>query len=77
MKIEIRIEQIAGRERPVLFFPDEIERDKSIGAFSEAEGHVLASRAYMRRCRKPENPTERAEAWGVLERYARFSKSHE
>jgi len=77
MKIEIRFEQINGAGRPVLFFPDEVERDKSIVAFSEAEGHVLASRAYMRRCRKPESPTERAEAWAVLERYSRFAKSHE
>lgn len=77
MKIEVRIEQISGRERPILFFPDIVERDKSIGAFSEAEGHVSASRAYMRRCRKPENPSEYAEAWAVLERYSRFAKSHE
>lgn len=77
MKIEIRFEQIGGRERPILFFTDEVERDKSIGAFSEAEGHVQSSRAYLRQCRKPENPTERAEAWAVLERYSRFAKSHE
>jgi hypothetical protein len=77
MRIDIRIEQINGAARPVLFFPDDIERDKSIGAFSEAEGHVLASRAYMRGCKKPESPTERAEAWAVLERYSRFAKSHE
>lgn len=77
MKIEIRFEQIGDRERPIVFFPDEVERDKQIAAYSEAEGHVLASRAYMRRCRKPETPTDRAEAWGILERYARFAKSHE
>jgi len=77
MKIEIRFEQIGGRERPIIFFPDEVERDKQIGAYSEAEGHVLSSRAYMRRCRKPENLTERVEAWAVLERYSRFAKSHE
>jgi hypothetical protein len=77
MKIEIRFEQINGTARPVLFFPDEVERDKSIGAFSEAEGHVQSSRAYMRRCRKPENQTDRAEAWAVLERYSRLAKSHE
>lgn len=77
MKIEVRFEQIGGRERPILFFTDEVERDKSIGAFSEAEGHVHSSRAYLRRCRKPENPTDRAEAWAVLERYSRFAKSHE
>lgn len=77
MKIEIRFEQIEGRERPILFFTDEIERDKSIGAFSEIEGHIQSSRAYLRRCRKPENSTDRTEAWAVLERYSRFAKSHE
>jgi len=77
MKIEVRIEQIGGRDRPILFFTDEVERDKSIGAFSEADGHVQSSRAYLRRCRKPETPSERAEAWGVLEHYSRFAKSHE
>lgn len=71
MKIEIRIEQIADRARPVLFFPDQIERDKSILAFSEVDGTMTASRAYMRRCRKPESPTEMSEAWAALERYSR------
>ena len=77
MKIEVKFEQIEGRERPIIFFPDEIERDKQISAFSEAEGHVLSSRGYMRRCRKPETPTERVEAWVFLERYSRATKSHE
>lgn len=77
MKIEIRFEQINGAERPILFFTDEVERDKSIGAYSVAEGHVQSSRAYLRRCRKPESPTDRAMAWAVLEQYSRFAKSHE
>jgi hypothetical protein len=77
MRIDIRIEQIGGRGRPVLFFPDEVERDKSIGCYSEAEGHSSAVRAYLRQCKKPESPSERAEAWAVLERYSRAAKSHE
>ena len=77
MKIEARIESIQGRECPILFFTDEVERDKTIGAFSEVEGHVLSSRGYMRRCRKPETPTERANIWAVLERYSRAAKSRE
>jgi len=77
MKIEARFEQIQGRERPILFFTDEVERDKSIAAYSEVEGHVESSRAYMRRCRKPETSDDRAEIWSVLERYSRFAKNHE
>lgn len=77
MKIEARFEQIGGRERPILFFTDEVERDKTIACYSESDGHSWAARAYLRQCRKPESPTERAEAWGVLERYSRFAKSHE
>lgn len=77
MKIEIRFEQIGGRARPIIFFTDEVERDKSINAYSEADGHVQSSRAYLRRCQKPENPSERAQAWEALEKYSRFAKSHE
>lgn len=71
MKIEARFEQIGGRERPVLFFCDEVNRDKSIEAFSEAEGHVSASRAYMRRCRKPERNEDFVVLFGFLARYFR------
>lgn len=74
MKIEIRFEQIGGRECPILFFTDEIERDKSIGAFSEAEGHVQSSRAYLRKCRKPASAFDFSEAWGILERYSRWAQ---
>lgn len=70
MKIEARFEQINGTERPVFFFPNEVERDKTIGAYSEAEGHVTASRAYMRRCRKPETEADLARIWSALARYA-------
>lgn len=74
MKIEIRFEQIGGRERPILFFTDEVERDKSIGAFSEAEGHVQSSRAYLRKCRKPASASDFFEVWGILERYSRWAQ---
>lgn len=69
MKIEARFETIAGRVSPVLFFPDEIERDKTIGAFSEREGHVSASRAYMRQCKPPATESEYLACFQVLRRY--------
>lgn len=71
MKIDIRIEQIGGRGRPVLFFPDEVENNRQILAFSEVDGTMTASRSYMRGCKKPESPTEMSEAWAALERYSR------
>lgn len=70
MRIDARFETINGSERPVFFFSDEIERDKTIGGYSEAEGHITASRAYMRRCRKPETSEDLAQIWAALARYA-------
>jgi hypothetical protein len=58
MKIETRLETIGGQLVPVLFFPDEIERDKTISVYSLREGHSSASRSYMRGCKKPETPDE-------------------
>jgi hypothetical protein len=69
MKIEAKLETIEGQLVPVLFFPDEIERDKTIGAFSEREGHVSASRAYMRRCKPPATESEYLACFQVLRRY--------
>ena len=69
MKIDARIETIEGQLVPVLFFPDEIERDKTISAFSEAEGHSTASRAYMRRCKAPSSEGEYLACYQVLRRY--------
>ncbi len=69
MKIDARLESVAGQLVPVLFFPDEVERDKSIGAFSEREGHVSASRAYMRQCKPPSTESEYLACFQVLRRY--------
>ena len=69
MKIEAKLETIAGQLVPVLFFPDEVERDKAIGAFSEREGHVSASRAYMRKCKPPSTESEYLACFQVLRRY--------
>lgn len=76
MKIEARLETIAGTMRPVLFFPDDVERDKSIGAYSDREGHVSASRAYMRKCRKPETPDDFVAVFDCLARYFRQAKHY-
>ena len=75
MKIYVRLETIAGQVVPVLFFPDEIERDKTISAFSEREGHNSASRAYMRQCKKPSSEAEYLACFQVLRRYCQRSEA--
>lgn len=69
MKIEARLETIAGRVSPVLFFPDEVEKDKTISAYSLREGHSSASRSYMRQCKKPESPDEFIAAYKIIIAY--------
>lgn len=69
MKIDARLESVAGQLVPVLFFPDEVERDKTIGAFNERDGHVSASRAYMRQCKPPSTESEYLACFQVLRRY--------
>ena len=69
MKIDARLENFDGQLVPVLFFPDEVERDKTISAFSEREGHISASRAYMRQCKKPSSEAEFLACFQVLRRY--------
>jgi hypothetical protein len=75
MKIDARLESVAGQLVPVLFFPDEVERDKTIGAFSEREGHVSASRAYMRQCKPPSTESEYLACFQVLRRYCQRSEA--
>lgn len=75
MKIEIRLETIGGQLVPVLFFPDEIERDKTIGAYSELEGYFTDSRAYMRQCKKPSSEAEYLACFQVLRRYCQRSEA--
>ena len=75
MKIETRLETIEGQLVPVLFFPDEIERDKTIAAYSEKEGHSSASRAYMRQCKKPSSEAEYLACFQVLRRYCQRSEA--
>lgn len=76
MRIEARLERFRGALRPVLFFPDDIERDKSIGVYSPSEGSSTAARAYMRRCKKPESPEEYAEVFDCLAQYFTAAASY-
>lgn len=69
MKIDVRLENSGGQLVPVLFFPDEVERDKTIAAFSERDGHSTASRAYMRQCKPPTTESEHLACFQVLRRY--------
>jgi hypothetical protein len=75
VKIEARLELFNGALSPVLFFPDDIERDKSIAAYSEHEGHVSAARAYMRQCKKPSSEAEYLACFQVLRRYCQRSEA--
>ena len=65
MKIEFRIEQGA----PLIVFPDELERDKSIGVWSAREEHATAQRGYLRTLRKPETEDEKKASWRALRFY--------
>lgn len=69
MKIETRLETIGGQLVPVLFFLNEVEKNKTIAAFSEIEGHSTASRAYMRQCKPPSTESEYLACFQVLRRY--------
>jgi hypothetical protein len=75
VKIETRLETIGGQLVPVLFFPNEVERDKTIAAYSEREGHVSASRAYMRQCKPPSTESEFLACFQVLRRYCQRSEA--
>lgn len=74
MKIEFRIEDGA----PMLVFPDEVERDKSISVWTEKGEHASAQRAYLRTLRRPETEAEKRASWRVLRYYCnRYAKAFE
>jgi hypothetical protein len=75
VKIEARLKLFNGELSPVLFFPDDVESDKSIAAYSEHEGHVSAARAYMRQCKKPNSEVEYLACFQVLRRYCQRSEA--
>lgn len=70
MRIIVKFEE----GRPILFFPDDVERDKSISCWRESEEHSSAQRAYMRALPDPATPEQRAQAWRVLARYAKHAE---
>lgn len=66
MKILIKMED----GKPIIFFPDQIDRDKSIACWTAAGEHATASRAYMRSLKAPETKHDIVAAWQTLARYA-------
>jgi len=77
MKLDIRLETWGDdMTRPILFFVDDVNpQNKTIECYSPRDGHAEASRAYMRKCRKPETPADFAKCWQFLESYA-FTAKH-
>ncbi len=69
MRIDARLEATDHGLRPILFFPDDVQRDKTIGCFTLHDGHNTASRAYMRKCREPVNPDDFASVYRLLAGY--------
>ena len=65
MKIELRIED----DKPIIFFTDEIERDKTISCYCDNGQHAMASRAYMRSLKKPSTHEQMADCWWLINRY--------
>ena len=72
MKIECRIEN----SHAIIFFLDEVnENNKLISCYTRNEGHSDCQRAYMRKCRKPENPDEFKMIYRVLAAYFTMSSN--
>jgi len=66
MKIELRLED----GKPIIFFTDEIERDKTISCYCDNGQHAKASRAYMRSLKKPSNYDQIEKCWRLLQSYS-------
>lgn len=66
MKIELRIED----GKPIIFFTDEVERDKSINCWTVQTEHATASRAYMRQLEKPVTHDQQIACWRALNHYS-------
>ena len=73
MKIEVRLEN----GKPILFFPEYVNHDKTIVCYAELGGDSRASRAYMRSLPKPITSAERIECWLTLARYAEYIANHQ
>lgn len=75
MRIEARLETVAGALRPVLFFPDDVQEKHLIGSYSPRDGHSLVTRSYMRQCKKPSTPEEFRIVYKALAAYYTVSAS--
>jgi hypothetical protein len=69
VKIDARLEKSAGGFYPIVFFLDDVLQDKTIQAYTPTDGHITASRAYMRQCKKPESREEYREVFDCLAQY--------
>ena len=65
MKLEIRLED----GKPILFFTDSENRDKTIDCYTQRDGHNTAARAYMRRLSKPSTGEDLGACWALLGAY--------
>lgn len=66
MKIEILIEN----GKPLVVFPEQLERDKSIVCYSQTDSHVSAARAYLRTLKKPaQGSADELASWRALRAY--------
>lgn len=66
MKLEIYIED----GTPLIAFPQQINRDKTINCCSQKDGHTQATRGYLRTLTMPQTKEEIAAAWRALAWYA-------
>ena len=64
----MRIEVLIENGRPLLVFPDDIQRDKTVTVYGR-EGHSTASRAYLRKLTSP-TPAQMEIAWREMQCYA-------
>lgn len=69
MRIEILIED----GRPLLVFPDEIQRDKTVTVYGR-EGHSTASRGYLRKLAQP-TAVQMESVWSELACYAQGQRN--
>ena len=69
MKIEIYIED----GTPLIVFPQQINRDKTVNCCSQRDGHTQATRAYLRTLAMPQTAEETKAAWRAIGNYAQIA----
>lgn len=68
MKLELYIEQ----GHPLLVFPQQVERDKTMVCYSMREGHASAARGYLRTLKRPQSREDMRACWVLLKHYAQI-----